>query len=156
MCVMRWANGAILLKRLVHLSSTEHLVVLAEKKNRFGPYPCESQILVSPVFFSFGFRCWCLQPSACVKDSFTLTFKQLCDGWTLTSFCTLDWLYEKKMMSTSLLIVCVNFLQYLDQYGPPAHRKDQWNCYCDLQASLHQMCAMLWANGAILLKRPVR
>ena len=59
------------------------------------------------------------------------------------------------MMSTSLLIVCVNFLQYLDQYGPPAHRKDQWNCYCDLQASLHQMCVMRWANGAILLKRLV-
>ena len=34
-------------------------------------------------------------------------------------------------------------------------RKDQWNCYCDLQASLHQMCVMLWANGAILLKRLV-
>jgi len=32
MCVMLWANGAILLKRLVHLSSTEHLVALAEKK----------------------------------------------------------------------------------------------------------------------------
>ncbi len=34
-------------------------------------------------------------------------------------------------------------------------RKDQWNCYCDLQASLHQMCVMRWANGAILLKRLV-
>ena len=33
--------------------------------------------------------------------------------------------------------------------------KDQWNCYCDLQASLHQMCVMRWANGAILLKRLV-
>jgi len=30
--------------------------------------------------------------------------------------------------------------------------KDQWNCYCDLQASLHQMCVMRWANGAVLLK----
>jgi len=39
------------------------------------------------------------------------------------------------MVSTSLSIVFVNFLQYLDQYGPPAHRKDQWNCYCDLQGT---------------------
>ena len=33
--------------------------------------------------------------------------------------------------------------------------KDQWNCYCDLQASLHQMCVMLWANGTVLLTRLV-
>ena len=33
--------------------------------------------------------------------------------------------------------------------------KDEWNYYCDLQASLHQMCVMRWANGAILLKRVV-
>ena len=36
-----------------------------------------------------------------------------------------------------------------------SRRKDQWNYYCDLQASLHQMCVMRWANGAILLKRLV-
>jgi len=30
--------------------------------------------------------------------------------------------------------------------------KDQWNCYCDLQVSLHQMCVLLWANGTVLLK----
>ena len=50
MCVMRWANGAILLKRLVHSSNIEHLVVLAEKKSL-----CEGQTLVSPIFFSLDF-----------------------------------------------------------------------------------------------------
>ena len=33
--------------------------------------------------------------------------------------------------------------------------KDQWNCYCDLQVSLHQMCVMLWVNGAVFLERLV-
>jgi hypothetical protein len=37
-----------------------------------------------------------------------------------------------------------------------AFRKDQWNCYCDLQVSLHQMCVMLWANGSLLLEKPVQ
>ncbi len=47
---MLWANGAILLKRLVHLSNIEHLVVLAEKKSLWtvsvrGPNPGDFNIL---------------------------------------------------------------------------------------------------------------
>ena len=42
-------------------------------------------------------------------------------------------------------------LQVLRGFG--AFRKDQWNCYCDLQVSLHQMCVMLWANGNVTLKK---
>jgi len=39
------------------------------------------------------------------------------------------------MVSTSLSIVCVNFLHYLDDHGLLVHGKDQWNCYCDLQGT---------------------
>jgi hypothetical protein len=64
MCVMRWANGAILLKRLVHLSNTEHLVVLAEKKSLWTVSVREPNLGVPSIPFSLGFL-WSLTISMC-------------------------------------------------------------------------------------------
>ena len=77
MCVMLWANGAVLLKRLVHSSNIERLVVLAEKKSLWTVSVRGPNFDVSNILF-LGFLSWFIQPSACCEDSFTSTYKQLC------------------------------------------------------------------------------
>ena len=100
MCVMLWANGAIVLKRLVHLSSTEHLVALAEKKLLWTVSVREPNLGVSSI------PCWCIHPSACVEDSFTSTFKQLCviGEWDILLY---SWLVAWKENGVHFVIDCL-------------------------------------------------
>ena len=77
MCVMLWANGAILLKKLVHSSNIEHLVILAEKKSLWTVSVRGPNFGVSNILFLGCLSCF-IQPSACCEDSCTSTFKQLC------------------------------------------------------------------------------
>ncbi len=144
MCVMLWANGAFLLKRLVHSSNIGHLVVLAEKKSLWivsvrGPKIQWLQYSVPWISFPYPLTIWML------RRFVYFNIRTLCVMVMWDEF-------------LHFLIICVEKLfHYLREYGLLPHRKDLWNCYCDLQGTPSlEACGCGGLLKYLILKRPVR